>query len=224
MSASANDEAIRALFAEGEAGIIPNGAWAINGWEQTHPDFKDYRPIAPPLINTDKQLGWYLASPGGSFVRLSSQTKHPEEAWKLFKWFQSKDAARRYVESGNGASIWLELNDPAYMKPIAYEAYKINADNTRVGPYQPNPDMEKVNFTDIKPSEQAVLQGVFAGQITDIDAALQELATARDKMKEQAFADAKAAGAEKVGFEYLALQTQFPDWDPTAGKDYEPQE
>jgi ABC-type glycerol-3-phosphate transport system substrate-binding protein len=224
-SASANDEAIRALFAEGEVGIIPGGAWNLNGWQQTLPDFKDYVPAAPPLINTDKQLGWYDSGHGGAFLLIGSTTKHPQEAWKLFKWIHSKEAGRRWVESGNGTSIWPENNDPKIMPPLLATYYQITTENSRAQPFTTKPkDMDKVVFGDTKPNEVAILQGVFAGQITDIDKALKELGAAKDKMREQAFEDARKAGAKNVGFEYLAVAKQFPGWDPSAGKDFVPQD
>ncbi|MEM8533775.1 MAG: extracellular solute-binding protein [Chloroflexota bacterium] len=222
-SATGNDEVIRALFAEGEVAFIPNGGWAIAGWEQTHPDFTDYRPFAPPLIDTDTQLGWYRATPGGSFLRISSQTEQPEASWRLFKWFHSKETSQRWVESGNGTSIWPENNDPQYMGKIQQQQFfEIDTANTRVGPDIPKmtPDMQQVTFGDSRPNEVAVLQGVFTGQITDIDAALDELASAKDAMREQAFEDARNAGNTDVGFEYFAWGVQYPDWDPTKGEDY----
>ncbi|NJM07642.1 extracellular solute-binding protein [Candidatus Gracilibacteria bacterium] len=222
-SASANDEAIRALFAEGEVAIIPGGNWNLNGWQQTHPDFKDYKPFAPPLINTDTQLGWYGATPGGAYLRIGATTRYPEAAWALFKHIHSKEASRRYVEDGNGTSIWPENNDPALMgTPAQQEYFEINTANTRLNPFRYNPDMAAIAFPPSQPDEAATLQGVFSGQLTDIDAALKELGAAKDASREQAFADARAAGAQNVGFEYLAVQVQFPDYDPTSGEDYIP--
>lgn len=222
-SATANDEAIRALFAEGEIGLIPGGAWNLNGWQQSHPEFKEYRPIVPPLINTDKQLGWYGADPGGEYMRLGSTSKNPEAAWKLFKHIHSKEASRRYVQSGNGSSIWPENNDPSLMgTPAQQEYFRINTENTRLNPYRYNADMSKVSFPAAKPDEVATLQGVFSGQIADVEKALDELGAAKNAAREQGFADAKAAGAKNVGFEYLAQKVQFPNYDPTAGKDYIP--
>lgn len=224
-SASGNDESIRALFAEGEVGIIPGGNWNMNGWKDTHPDFQEYRPFAPPLIETTKQLGWYDAGHGGNFLAISSQTKKADAAWTFFKWLQSKEASRRWVETGNGSSLWSENNDAKLMgSPQQQEYFQINTDQSRVAPYktEPNPDMDKVAFPASKPDEVAILQGVFSGQLADVDAALKELGAAKDKAREQGFEDAKKAGAKNVGFEYLAYGVQFPDYDPTSGKDFEP--
>jgi ABC-type glycerol-3-phosphate transport system substrate-binding protein len=224
-SASGNDESIRALFAEGEVGIIPGGSWNMNGWKDTHPDFKEYRPFPPPLIETEQQRGWYDAGHGGNFLAISSSTRQTEAAWKLFKWLQSKEASRRWVESGNGSSLWPENNDPRLMgSPQQQEYFQLNTAQSRVAPYktEPNPDMDKVAFPASKPDEVAILQGVFSGQISDVDAALKELGAAKDQAREQGFADAKKAGATNVGFEYLALGVQFPNYDPSSGKDFEP--
>jgi ABC-type glycerol-3-phosphate transport system substrate-binding protein len=215
-SASVDDEAMRALFAQHKFGMLIGGTWVINGWKQTHPNFSEYTLTTMPLVGVDTPQSYYYTGPGGNFVQISTQTKYPEAAWEWFKWLHSKDAGERFVQSGNGMSVFPEANKPEYATNEAMRRFfELNETYTRIDP-QPsirNPDVAKIKIDAVKPDEGAIIQGIYSGQIPDIEQILAELDAAKTEALTRAVEDAKAAGANVSLEDYV-----FPDWDPT--KDY----
>ncbi len=217
-SSSIDDEGIRAMFAEGRAAFFTGGVWCVPGWAQTHPDFKGYTMMPPPLIDTNEPVSYFYTGPGqtGRSHYINANSKHADAAWTWTKWLNGREASSRWVTSGNGLSYWDEDNDPNATDNAALKVYfaenpKIN----RIGPARTirNPDIAKVAEAAVKPSEEDVVTGIYSGQITDIPGTLAQLEKDKNAAREQAVADAVAAGA-KVSMEDYA----FPDWDPS--KDY----
>jgi multiple sugar transport system substrate-binding protein len=217
-SSSLDDEAIRALFAEGRVAFFTGGVWVMPGWQQTHPDFKDYTIMPPPLIDTPEPITFFYTSPGqtGTATYINAQTKQKEAAWQWFQWLHSREAMQRWIASGNGLSLWTEDNNPDAVDSVAIKALLENDTKiNRVAPARSlrNPDVAKVSEQAVKPSENDVISGLYSGQITDIPAMLTQFAADKNAAREQAIADAVAAGAKVSIEDYI-----FPDWDPT--KDY----
>ena len=71
-------------------------------------------------------------------------------------------------------------------------------------------------YVDPTPNLAQAVQGLFAGQLTDVKATLQAAADARNKALDDAIAKAKAAGAEVSRDDFV-----FANWQPMA-KDYGP--
>jgi hypothetical protein len=117
------------------------------------------------------------------------------------------------LKSGNGTSIFPQANKPDLLDdPVQRQLLVLGPKFSRVGP-QPvlrNPDVGKVQPKKINPELKQVVQGIYTGQITDLDQALKDLDAAKQKSLEQAIADAKTAGAKVSLEDYI-----FPDWDPT---------
>ena len=94
---------------------------------------------------------------------------------------------------------------------------KMAEDRVRVhpNPFVRNPEMTKVaaNYTDPTPNLAQAVQGLFAGQLTDVKATLKGVADRQNKALDEAFAKAQAEGA-KVSRDDLV----FSNWD--TAKDY----
>jgi ABC-type glycerol-3-phosphate transport system substrate-binding protein len=213
---SVDDEAIRVLFGQHKFAMLMGGTWVVNGWKQTNPDFTEYTLTNLPLVDATTPTSSWYADPGGKLYGISAKAKNLEAAWKWFRWLYSKEAQERWVKSGNGTSIFSELNKPEYFDNEALrQAVELGEKYTRVGP-QPsirNPETTKLKLSAPTPNDTAIIMGLFTGQLTDIDAALAQLDAAKQQAFDTALSDAIAAGA-KVSMEDFI----FPDFDPL--KDY----
>jgi ABC-type glycerol-3-phosphate transport system substrate-binding protein len=215
-SATIDDEGIRALFAEGRYAFLHSGVWSVSGWEQTHPEFSQYTLIPPPRLASSTAQSYFYTTPpvgGAGNTFINSRSENTEAAWEWFKWLHSRPAMQRWVAAGQGLSLWGEDNDPALAQNAALSSLFANdAAINRVGPALTvrNPNIALVNEEPARPDENAILVGIFTGQITDIEGALKQLADDRNAALDQGIADANAAGLSVSRDDYA-----FPDWDPT---------
>jgi ABC-type glycerol-3-phosphate transport system substrate-binding protein len=205
-SMSISDEQARAFFERGKFGMTIGGVWNQPEWTQHK--FTDYSLVTlPSPSGTPKAL--FYGPPGGKFVAVSSKSKHADEAWAWFDWLYSPDAGKRWVEQGQGLSVYAKNNDPKGVTFQPFAQYVAMAGTAVVGP-QPvirNPQLSKLELPAVKPDINDVLAGVYTGQIKDVPGALSSLT---DKMN-QALAD----GVKKVGSTASLANFAFPDWDLT---------
>lgn len=205
-SMSISDEQARAFFERGRFGMTIGGVWNQPEW--TEHKFTEYSLVTlPSPSGTPKAL--FYGPPGGKFVAVSSKSKHADEAWAWFDWLYSQDAGKRWVEQGQGLSVYSQNNDPKGVTFAPFAQYVAMAGTAVVGP-QPtirNPALTKLELPAVKPDINDVLSGVYTGQIKDVQGALNSLA---DRMN-QALAD----GVKKVGAGAKPTDFAFPDWDLT---------
>lgn len=204
-SMSISDEQARAFFERGRFGMTVGGVWNQPEWTQHK--FTDYSLVTLPAPGGEPKALFY-GPPGGKFVGVSSKTAHADEAWAWFDWLYSADAGKRWVEQGQGLSVYAKNNDPKGVTFAPFAQYVAMSGTAVVGP-QPtvrNPKVSAVQLPAVKPDINDVLAGVYTGQIKDPHAALTELT---DKMN-QALGDAikKAPGVSPKDF-------AFADWDLT---------
>lgn len=215
-SGSIDDEALRVLFAQGKFGMYLNGSWIVNSIQAAVPGFKDYAVTHVPYFGTTQPKSYFYTQPGGVTFGVSAKSKHPEAAWKWFQFLHSPEAGELWVKGGNGRSVFEAANKAEYFENDALRTLaELGPKYSRVGPNPAlrNADFGKVKIAEPKPGIKEVMQGIYTGQITDVDAALSELDTAWTKAREQAIADAVATGARISVDDW-----KFSDWDPT--KDY----
>ena len=204
-SMSISDEQARAFFERGRFGMTVGGVWNQPEW--TKHKFTDYSLITLPTPGGEPKALFY-GPPGGKFVAVSSKTQHADEAWAWFDWLYSPEAGKRWVEQGQGLSVYAKNNDPKSVTFEPFAQYVAMSGTAVVGP-QPtirNPKVTAVQLPAVKPDINDVLAGVYTGQIKDPQAALNELT---DKMN-AALGDAikKAPGVGLKDF-------TFADWDLT---------
>lgn len=215
-SGSIDDEALRVLFAQNKFGMYLNGSWIVNSFAKAAPDFKDYAVTHVPLLGVSEPTSYFYTGPGGQTFGISATSKNAEAAWKWFQFLHSQQAGEIWVKGNNGRSIFPEANKPEYFAdPALRTLAELGPKFSRVGPSPElrNPELGKVKIPDVKPGIQEVMQGIYTGQIADVDAALADLDTRRTQARDQGIADAVAAGAKVSVQDYV-----FADWDPT--KDY----
>src|SRR6266536_231958 len=204
-SMSISDEQARAFFERGKFGMTVGGVWNQPEW--TKHKFTEYSLVTLPAPSGEPKALFY-GPPGGKFVGVSSKSKHADEAWAWFDWLYSKEAGKRWVEQGQGLSVYAQNNDPKSVTFAPFAQYVAMSGAAAVGP-QPtirNPKVTAVQLPAVKPDINDLLAGVYTGQLKDPQAALTELT---DKMN-QALGDAikKAPGLSAKDF-------AFADWDLT---------
>jgi ABC-type glycerol-3-phosphate transport system substrate-binding protein len=213
-SATIDDEALRVLFAQNRFGMYLNGNWIVASFKKAAPDFKDYAVTHVPYLGGVKEAkSFFYTGPGGQLFGINPKSKNINAAWEFFKWLHTPEATERWFKAGHGASIFPAANKPEYLDdPALRTLLTLGPQFSRVGPRRTlrNPELSKVKVQKPKPDINQIIQGIYTGQLTDINGALRDYDAAQQKALEQAIADAKAAGA-KVSIEDFI----FADWDPT---------
>jgi ABC-type glycerol-3-phosphate transport system substrate-binding protein len=205
-SMSINDEQARAFFERGRFGMTVGGVWNQPEW--TKHKFTDYSLVTLPAPSGEPKALFY-GPPGGKFVAVSSKSKHADEAWAWFDWLYSPEAGKRWVEQGQGLSVYKENNDPKAVTFAPFAQYVAMSGAAVVGP-QPtirNPKLTKLELPAVKPDINDVLAGIYTGQLKDVQGALNELT---GKMN-----DALAEAVKKVGTGASLKDFVFTDWDLT---------
>jgi ABC-type glycerol-3-phosphate transport system substrate-binding protein len=208
-SMSISDEQARAYFERGRFGMTVGGVWNQPEWTQHK--FTDYSLMTLPSPTAEPKAFFY-GPPGGAFVALSDKAKHPDEAWAWFDWLYSPAAGKRWVEQGQGLSVYPQNNDPKAVTFKPFAQYVAMSNTGLVGP-QPtirNPQTTKVVLGNVKPDINDVLAGVYTGQIRDVSGALSALADRRNRALSDAVKQAAGAGTKVSMSDYV-----FADWDPT---------
>ena len=172
--------------------------------------------MVPLPVPDGGQRGDMMALPGQAHFFISSQTKHPDEAWLWIEWLASREYHERMVRGGIAFSIFADLNVPENI-PGARQA-EIHAANSAYGVYCPfpparNPDTALVKPEPIVPDIGDLLVGIYTGQIEDWKQALVDLDARKEAALEAAIRVARDAGADVSMEDFI-----FTDWDPM--KDY----
>jgi ABC-type glycerol-3-phosphate transport system substrate-binding protein len=213
-SMSLQDEVARAYFERGKFGMTIGGVWNQAEWT-TH-NFTDYS-LTTLISPTETPKGYFPVSPGASgngiFVGISSQTKHPDEAWAWFDWLFSIDAGKRWTQLYNeDLSIFPQDNDPSKIKfkPFAQYVGLANLAMNAPDPNIRNPLLANVQVQAVKPAMDDIIAGWYTGQIKDIQAALTDLQNRMQAAQDDAMKVAQQKGYKVSPSDYL-----FPDWDLT---------
>ncbi|MGE5558836.1 MAG: ABC transporter substrate-binding protein [Bacillota bacterium] len=211
---SMEDEILRAAFADGKIGMIMGGIWNQQGWSGTHKNFTEYDCLMIPPYDSTGYKAFSDTSVAGSYYAMSSDTKHPEEAWKFLEWFTKIDTGIRYVEMGQGPSIFEEANRKAKIKTPQMRQYiELSAKYAKQHPSAVlrNPELAFVSFKQPMPNSVGVFWGILSRQIPEkeIPGALKDMQDRYNKALDEAFAKAIADGY-KVSLGDLI----FPDWNP----------
>lgn len=209
-SAALDDEQARVLFAEGLFGMYVNGPWVPNSLAETNPGFEDYTIAQVPTL-TGKASSFFYVQPGGRKMAISSTTQHPEEAWKLFDFLNSKASATRWVGYGEGLRVWPDTAEAATGRAV--ELAKIGLSNTRLAPAfnELRPQLLNVTLTTVTPNLPTLVLAAFNGQLRrdQVSAALQKLEDDSNAMLDAAIEEARNAGSEVTRDDF-----KFSSWNP----------
>ncbi|MGE5557909.1 MAG: ABC transporter substrate-binding protein [Bacillota bacterium] len=211
---SIDDETMRAAFADGRIGMIMGGSWVMNGWETSHPDFKDYDVLMIPPYDEKGYSALCPVNIAGAWYGMGANTKQPAAAWELLEWFATPEFGARYVRAGLGLSIFPSANVAANAKTRQFGQYmEISAKYAMPGPspHARNPQLANVRMDPVMPNHLGVFWGIVSHQIPEgrIPNELKNLEDRLNKELERAFDE-----AIKKGYKVSLDDLKFPDWNP----------
>jgi multiple sugar transport system substrate-binding protein len=150
---------------------------------------------------------------------VNADTKYPEIAGDMFHYLGSEEGQRQFATITNGSDRPMldSAIESAELDDRVRAAYGIFDEQLRVAPSPAvrNPDVELVFRAQkrLSPNLGELIQGLLAGQISDVKAAMQDLQDRSEAGLDAAIAEAKDKGAEVSRDDWV-----FPNWDPA--RDY----
>lgn len=205
----------RELFGQGKAGFLFQGDWCIAAWKANNPEL-DFGVAQLPAPDTG-QAGYAYHAPQVMWVGMSATTEHPEEVAELIKWRYSDEFLNGLAEQGY-AYAFAFVEDPSTVAGGVNAAELTQAQEVLVegGRLAPSPQIRNPDVGSLiaelqfpQPGLGEIVQGVLAGSLTDIEAALADL-NSRANADLAAGLDAAAADGASVTADDLA----FPNWEP----------
>ncbi len=103
---------MRAQFAQGNIGMYLSADWEIGVYDGQFPTEEEWVAVPAPSMVLGETYPTPVQSAGLGWA-MSSQTKYPEEAWKVLSIFQDKDYQIDYSEKGYGIMITPEVAQAA---------------------------------------------------------------------------------------------------------------
>ena len=203
----------RARWAAGNIGMFLDGPWNIGSLVNSYPEAVPFTDVAWVPVPDTSSPGRTYANPAGGAFWLTGQGKHPKEAAQFFVGLTS-DAFYMDLALGQDQP---PLDMSTVAKADVHESYvKVNDFYTKYVRFQPvpqirNPNVDAVTteMRDIHPNMGEIIQGVFSGAITDLQAALNEYNDAMTAERDRAIKAVQAKGIEVSRNDWV-----FSNWDP----------
>ena len=219
-SGALDDEQARVLFGEGRFAMYYSGVWSPGSWADTSPTFKegtDYIAAMPPTMNGRLASYVHVGGANNAFA-ISSQTKNPEAAWKVFAFLHSKASAMRWAGYGEGLRIFPETAKA--MKGVAADLAQLGLDKVKLQPnfYGLRPALSDVKENPVPKNHAYYILSAFNGQLkkADVPAAMKQLESDLN-----AELDRAVAAAQKAGSKVARADLAFPQWQPATNQSTE---
>lgn len=202
----------RAMFAQGQAVFLIQGSWCIPTWRAENPDF-NFGVMALPVPDDGAKGGnpYIGAQP---WMGISATCEHPEAAALYLTELFGEDYQSKVVSDGGFVSCIKGVNEKAMTDEMMLKYYELAMSSGKLcpDPLALNPETADVysKVKEVTPNLGQIVQGVMAGSITDIDAALDTFSEDTQAEWERAMGE---AGVDISKFE-------FDDWDPMTDYDY----
>lgn len=217
---SMNAPEARARVPQGAAGMILQGPWNIPIWLRENPEF-NFNIASQPLLDPDTLVPLTVGPGGDNEIHIYSGATDANKqiAGDIFHYLGTQEGQVAWATLVGAAdpAIFASAIAEADMNPLERDALLMFNEQIRVGPSPivRNRDTALVNleFQPVTPSLAETVQGIYTEQITDIDAALQDLNDRAEAELDRAIAAAQEKGAEVSRDDYV-----FPNWD--ANEDY----
>lgn len=212
----------RQAMASGQAAIYFGGVWMPSVFESMGFTDLDLGVVAPPVPD-DGPVGALAQLPSENKYFVSSQTKHPEEAWLFIEWMTRPDGyfAEEYITRGFGPLAYAD-NAKYTEDPVLIKMYNEIAPPLRVNypvPVVACPDAARskalIEAGNIRKDWefQAMVEALTSD--TDFEPVAKEIAAAKDQKFHEVL-EAEAAAGLKVSVECFT----FPEWE--YNQDYDP--
>ncbi|UQZ34010.1 ABC transporter substrate-binding protein [Paenibacillus sp. PK3_47] len=102
-SESLDIDPLRAQFAQGKIGMYFNHSVEPSVYDSQFPTEVRWAAALPPTV--DGQRNGVSQVISGSYLAMSKDSEHKEEAWKFIEWMYSDEVQTAYQEGGYGVSV-----------------------------------------------------------------------------------------------------------------------
>lgn len=219
---SINAPQARSFITQGAAGMIIQGPWNIPIWEAQNPTFDFGVSPAPAPEGMLENPVWVSQLPNAAnMIWLNRSARNPAYVGDFFRWLGSAEGQVVYasVVSSSDPAIFPEASAEANLSERALAMINMAEKYVRISPNPSirNPEVGKVAvaYVDPTPNMAQAVQGLFAGQLSDVRQTLQGVADARNKALDDAIAKARTDGANVSREDFV-----FTNWQPS--EDYGP--
>jgi multiple sugar transport system substrate-binding protein len=211
---SINAPQARAQIAQGAAGMIRQGLWCLPQWKAENPDF-NWNTAHTPVADPNNIAPLHVSVAVGTEMWLYSGSELTEIAADIMQYWVSLD----------GQYAWNRVagvSDPGYMPEAMstasddereLRALSVQNEMFKVGPSPLIRNGEVANvsleMTAVTPNFNEVIQGLMAGQLTDVRAQFQDLADRSNAELDRAIKAAQDKGAQVSRDDFV-----FTNWDP----------
>jgi multiple sugar transport system substrate-binding protein len=219
-SMSLGDAEAWSQFPQGIAGMILEGPWVIPQWQRENPDFS-FGLASQPIPNGDTVVPMTYEETGSNQLWVYADSEYKNIAGDMFSYIGSVEGQVGIMAATKGFLRALVpeaaeiAQESVALDPYASEALALYDEQLRLGPMVPvrNPAASRVAFErrPLTPDLGQLVQGIMAGQIDDVPAAMEDLQSRANAELERAIAAAQEAGAEVSRDDFV-----FANWDPTA--------
>ncbi|WP_175477172.1 ABC transporter substrate-binding protein [Ruania alba] len=198
----------------GSVGMIIDGGWMIEGWQNDSPDF-EFGVSGPPRPSVDSPPTLARDPQGGYWV--NAETANPEVIGDIYSYMGGLEGqiASAQVKGVTFPSLFPEARE-ALAAVVTGPRARAMAEHEQVvlPPYVQvrNTDALMV-FEELEEPRMRtpqVLEAIMVGDVSDVGQALQDLGDGYDRALDDAIAAATAKGAEISRDEWI-----FPNFDPT---------
>lgn len=215
---SMNAPEARARMPQGAAGMILQGPWNIPIWLRENPDF-NFNIASQPLLDPETLIPLSVPPGGDNEIHIYADATDANKqiAGDIFHYLGTEEGQIAWATLVGAAdpAIFASAIEQADMNPLERDALLMFNEQIRVGPSPVvrNRDTALVNleFQPVTPSLAETIQGIYTGQISDVDAAFQDLTDRSEAELDRAIAAAVEKGAEVSRDDYV-----FPNWDATS--------
>ncbi|NGP45370.1 sugar ABC transporter substrate-binding protein [Bacillaceae bacterium SIJ1] len=202
----------RALFGQGQAGFMVQGAWSIGVWNKENPDL-DFGVMAPPVPDSGRKGSIPIVS-SAPWMGIYAGSDHPEEAALYLEELYGGDyfQAER-VSSGDSFSTVKGINEEFVTDENLKDYYDIVQEvGSRIpDPVIRNPETVAVfnEYNDVHPDLGGLLGGVVSKAVDNPEQMLKTYSEQVGVAWTKAIEAAQEKGADIEETDFV-----FPNWDP----------
>lgn len=200
------------------AGMIFDGPWDVGQWPLANPNYR-FGVAMPPIPNNRKWHPTAYQETGADLVWLSAQSKQRAIVGDIFAYIGSLEGQAEMVTLSGGGLVSempaanVAANRSKLLTSKAKTANQLSNELLRLAPMvqlrNPATAAVLIEMKAVKPSLADVVQGLFTGQLKNVQAALTDLARRSDQNLDAAIAAARAKGANVTRDDWV-----FPNWNP----------
>jgi multiple sugar transport system substrate-binding protein len=197
----------------GVAAMCMDGPWNIAIWRDSNPEL-NFNVTGQPIPNTG-QIAPITHGPNGGTFWLNASSSVKAVGGDILRYLGTESGmlAFQTLSGAPRSSIYDTVDQSTMIDERSRRIFAMYEEQMRLGPHpasrNPAASLVAQEERPLQPSFGEVVQGIFAGQIRDVKAAMQDLTERSSAELDRAIEAARAKGAEVSRDDWV-----FPNWDP----------